>query len=84
MSRFLVLCIPLALVVSACDKKETQTTTETQASEPVIVTEFTLSKKCADGTNIYQISGGDYATWDGQNNQWVKLSPGVAPNDYCS
>lgn len=83
MPRFAILCLPLVIAVSACTKHETQeTVTETQVLQTV-VTEFTLSKKCGDGTDVYQIDGGEYAIWDGQNNQWVKLSPGVAPDDYC-
>lgn len=50
------------------------------------VAEWTLAKKCSDGTDIYQLADGDYAVWRGQdeNDQhWVKLAAGVTPDDYC-
>lgn len=51
------------------------------------IAEWTLAKKCADGTDIYQLLDGEYAIWRGQdeNDQhWVKLSSGVSPDQYCN
>jgi len=73
--------IVAALAVTACTKAPQETQEASQ--EPTIVQDFSLTKKCSDGSNIYQIDGGSYATWDGQNNQWVKLSPGVTPDQFC-
>ena len=81
MRHFVVLLIA-SLSVAACAEAP-PTNNEVTSNDPVVVSDFTLSKKCSDGTDIYQIEGGSYATWDGQNSQWVKLSPGVTPNDYC-
>lgn len=51
------------------------------------IAEWTLSKRCVDGTEIYQLADGDYAVWVGEGEEkdyhWVKLSPGVEPDRYC-
>ena len=82
MEHFVIL-IAASLAVTACAKAP-QEKQEDTTQAPTVVEEFTLSKKCSDGTDIYQIDGGNYAKWDGENSQWIKLSPGVTPDDYCS
>ena len=80
MKHFVLLPVT-AFALTACAKAPQET--QEASHDPVVVQEFTLTKKCNDGTDIYQIDGGSYATWDGQNNQWVKLSPGVTPDQFC-
>ena len=81
MRHFAILIIA-SLSVAAC-AKEPEQPGQVVSTGPTVASDFTLSKKCSDGTDIYQIEGGSYATWDGQNSQWIKLSPGVTPDDYC-
>ena len=81
MKHFALLVLS-SLALPACTREQPSVAQEA-SQDPTVVQEFSLTKKCNDGTNIYQIDGGSYATYDGQNNQWVKLSPGVTPDQFC-
>lgn len=64
------------------EPKESQTVTNSYN-----FAEWTLTKKCSDGTEIYKLSDGDNAIFRGENENdqhWVKLTPGVTPDDYCN
>jgi hypothetical protein len=83
--RHVSILLLAALALAGCQKTTdipSENSTETTTEAVSIVEDYTLTKKCSDGTNIYQIEGGIYATWDGSN--WVKLSPGIMPDQYCS
>ena len=72
-----VIFIFAALALAGCQKVEEERISTTAS------TNYTLSKKCNDGTDVYLVDG-QYATWDRPNEQWIMLSPDVTPDDYCN
>ena len=75
-----VIFVFAALALAGCQKVEEDRTVSTESTGSV---NYTLSKKCNDGTDVYLVDG-QYATWDGTNEQWIMLSPDVTPDDYCN
>ena len=78
MSHFRVIFAIAALSLAGCQPVEEKTETADTTA-----TNFTLSKKCNDGTDVY-IRDGGYAVWDGAGGYWINLSPDVTPDDYCN
>lgn len=73
------------LIIGCAEKKKSNNIVDDSYSETShpIVRDFSLTKKCSDGTDVYRLSDGTYTTWDGTNSMWVPLSPNVSPNQYC-